>query len=589
MRAAMRMHTAFVLFIPLVVAAGCGSADSASVESAVKRPTCDAYNELDCEADGPRGQILCSCILKAQYDCDPLTDKTDVCFGGQQPQKCVAGLWQNDGPICPNHTVCSAGGCVAPPPPAAASLTVWNGQGSYELSYYDTRDPAVINKNGGSANQWRFRFSYGTPATASAVQYQLTQFPPTGSDLTPPGLVDSGSLGSVAPGDTATLTLDFTRYGFTRDPMDLWLRVIALDPYQNAIAVSNTIHVRYQTVISPTLNIGPQHPNVQLRAYRPVQPPDENYQYWFHVTQSSPLLTALGWQYDKDYYLPPQSPSWFDDITNAIGQALSWLEDAWNWIAHTYNSIKSGIIDATAAALQCGDPCKSLLGAALDAGLAACGLPPSLPDVDELVSEGEDAIAEQITDLVPLPGLPPDAAKTLIVNAAQQMTQAKKNGGNAASFLAPAPSKQYHSAVVFLTLTNPSTQWTVPSGTVSLFDFGTLFDTVTVRYSAIPPGGSTTVRLVLTPITPYSAFQDAYSSCWGNAPANIAGTPAVLGYCLDLRHSAFVNWSNQYTTGPQTFSVSTIVEGSDGTGGQRMDHGTITVDLGANTAKAAGL
>src|SRR5690242_4181649 len=95
--------------------AGCGAApDVADVESALTR--CDAYNELVCADDGPTRKNVCWCELKAGYDCDPLTDK-GAC-SGQQPQKCVAGRWQNNGAVCPNRTMCSSGACVTPPPPA---------------------------------------------------------------------------------------------------------------------------------------------------------------------------------------------------------------------------------------------------------------------------------------------------------------------------------------------------------------------------------------------------------------------------------------------------------------------------------------
>src|SRR5262245_34548113 len=101
------MRKMIVPVLLFAAVAGCGgkSGSAEDVAALITRPKCDAYNWLDCEPEGQRGQMLCECVLQPGYDCDPLEPTIEQC-NGNQPRKCVAGYWQNDGAACPNHTLC---------------------------------------------------------------------------------------------------------------------------------------------------------------------------------------------------------------------------------------------------------------------------------------------------------------------------------------------------------------------------------------------------------------------------------------------------------------------------------------------------
>jgi len=438
-------------------------------------------------------------------------------------------------------------------------------------------DPVLIDPNGGLANAWTFQYSYSTVQAAGSIRYELTRFVPSMSDLTPVGLVEAGELPAIPTGQLAVMKLDLTRYGFRLDPTELWLRVIAYGIYGNPIAVSNAVHIVYGKISSPTLQIGPQHPSVPTVQLRKVGIPDENYQYWFEYTQpvsitlfGKPQTVATVGQ---EVYIPPKTSSWFDDLCDAVSSAISWIADAWNWVAHEYNALKTGIVNLAASALPgCDDTCKSLLGDALDAGLVMVGMPPSLPDSQELVSDFGDYIEQQMTDGMNLP-LPDGWANALVSNTVQQFKQANQNGGNPAAYLKPAHDKQYRSGVLLVTLQNPSSTDAVPMGSLTVVDESGRWNPAMVQYAGVPKGGTLTVPVVLVPSTAYTNFQDVFASCMRQS------TIGALGPCLQAKDNAYASWKALYSTGFATFRISSTVAGMNGTGGQLQTYGLVTVDV----------
>ena len=92
-----------------------------------------------------------------------------------------------------------------------------------------------------------------------------------------------------------------------------------------------------------------------------------------------------------------------------------------NWVSTTYADIKESVITfiventpigdlCKAAAEGAGgdtDTCRKIVRAAIDAGLAACcGIPPSIPNFDQLVAEGEDYLIEAAAEELRAQGVP---------------------------------------------------------------------------------------------------------------------------------------------------------------------------------------
>lgn len=114
-----------------------------------------------------------------------------------------------------------------------------------------------------------------------------------------------------------------------------------------------------------------------------------------------------------------------------IGEA-SWYESLWNaaksgvdWISKAYNELKSAVVD-TVAGMACGgdEYCKMAISAGLDAGLMAMGVPPTLPNFDELVDGGFDYLASEIAVQA---GCPDVACKELVKKNLKTALESNKN------------------------------------------------------------------------------------------------------------------------------------------------------------------
>jgi hypothetical protein len=91
-------------------------------------------------------------------------------------------------------------------------------------------------------------------------------------------------------------------------------------------------------------------------------------------------------------------------------QMFSFVVDAINWISKAYQDAQNALVNLVADIIPgCNSAswCKTALQAGLKAGLTALGLPPSLPNFDQLVELGKgsltDAIAEYATDATGVP------------------------------------------------------------------------------------------------------------------------------------------------------------------------------------------
>lgn len=79
---------------------------------------------------------------------------------------------------------------------------------------------------------------------------------------------------------------------------------------------------------------------------------------------------------------------------------LEWLGDmamgAVDWASETYAEIKSFVVDGVVTLLPFVPP--EVASFALDVALASAGIPPSLPNLDQLMSQGADYLANQMVD-----------------------------------------------------------------------------------------------------------------------------------------------------------------------------------------------
>ena len=82
-----------------------------------------------------------------------------------------------------------------------------------------------------------------------------------------------------------------------------------------------------------------------------------------------------------------------DQGGNDYWNPLDFLADAWDWASQTYADIKSFVLDTVNALLPFVP--RGVLDLALDAALMAAGVPPELPNIDQLMEQGAGYLAEE--------------------------------------------------------------------------------------------------------------------------------------------------------------------------------------------------
>ncbi|HMO53699.1 MAG TPA: hypothetical protein PJ994_04280, partial [Tepidiformaceae bacterium] len=109
---------------------------------------------------------------------------------------------------------------------------------------------------------------------------------------------------------------------------------------------------------------------------------------------------------------PPKEPGFLEAIVNFVVGVV-------NWVSKTYAAIKDTVVKLAASALN--PPCnETCVGTILDAGLVAMGIPPSLPNFDQLMNEGLDYLAEQAVAQAGVPAIAAEEAKAEVKAALQE-------------------------------------------------------------------------------------------------------------------------------------------------------------------------
>lgn len=91
-----------------------------------------------------------------------------------------------------------------------------------------------------------------------------------------------------------------------------------------------------------------------------------------------------------ELYRGEGEPAWYESLFDFVVGALGWISETWN-------SIKQAVVDAVGA-IACGgnETCKDVLMAGLNLGLAALGIPPTIPNFDQLLEQGITALAGEV-------------------------------------------------------------------------------------------------------------------------------------------------------------------------------------------------
>ncbi len=233
----------------------------------------------------------------------------------------------------------------------------------------------------------------------------------------------------------------------SKDPVAYYVRFVALN------AGAGTCNTNFKPTNTVTINYGEQKESKPVTFPNNVQhsvtvdasislssvkytPPrqdidsfnPEGHYYWLRDFPGGglPVVVHAG----EKLYVPPVQPekdkSFLDsvgDFVSSIGDFITSVGNLISAVADAYNGIKSSVVDGiasglTAVGIPCDSTCKAGLSAGISIAQAAIGVPPSLPNFDQLMDQGIDYVAAAAADQVA------DGAGTVVSAATEQATKA---------------------------------------------------------------------------------------------------------------------------------------------------------------------
>jgi hypothetical protein len=169
---------------------------------------------------------------------------------------------------------------------------------------------------------------------------------------------------------------------------------------------STTVRMEFKGPPPPDIEIAPPFPKlyeVRILRFEDIKPPTLDWGCVHVESVDPPPEGALGNPlfelYDgyrksgaplcPEAYRGRGSPPWYEGLWETMVMVVSWPSEQ-------FASLKSGVIDLVADSLNavtgveiCNDWCRDRLRNSLDAGLVALGVPPTLPNAEELLADGK--------------------------------------------------------------------------------------------------------------------------------------------------------------------------------------------------------
>lgn len=183
------------------------------------------------------------------------------------------------------------------------------------------------------------------------------------------------------------------------------------------------------------------------------------------------------------YFPPPkhEDKAWYEEMFDMV---KAFFENLWDAITtvyqmaqEAYNGLKAAIIENLA--YLCPFPelrkeFKAALELCANAGLMALGLPPTIPNMDKLINEGVDYMAEVVLTEAGIP--PNEITKGMVKELAEEIGKKVAESGDHndtnpidSPFLKLNPKKMYRPAYIELEIKNPSTKVASVPGSVDLY------------------------------------------------------------------------------------------------------------------------
>ena len=315
--------------------------------------------------------------------------------------------------------------------------------------------------------------------------------------------------------------------------LSLFVRVVPLDAAGNdADLPSNFVELRFGAAEKPTpFDPNPKHwPVVSFVSYRPVQAYTWDWQCW--VEASTDIKAPVFWNVGVDPGTKDQNLVLFkkgttrnvcgsddsnivDDFVDAVGGFIEMMGKVVDWISKTYSNLKAEVASKLVSAIpgcSTSDVCKGAVQMGLNAGMAALGMPPDLPDFEQLQAMGEgyllDAVAQQVAAKTGM-----DAAGELAKQALKEYIdkgkEAMQGGSGGGGAWIPDDSKQYKPLLLTLAVSNPSATGATPAMYLEVSEpGGKRYLPRTVAVPSLLPTQSVNVSVALDPVNDPKAWME---------------------------------------------------------------------------------
>ena len=332
--------------------------------------------------------------------------------------------------------------------------------------------------------------------------------------------------------------------------LSLYARVVPLNadgavvgPPSNVV-VFNFFEPDPTNVIPPPVFV---HPMATYAGYTPVRP--YNFEWGCHVVYTFDHPLGVFHKGDKGNICDDDSGI-LDDVVGAFSDIFEFVADFVDWVSDSYSDLKSEVASQVASTLQdfgvpCNETCASI---ALNTALVAAGMPPELPDVEQLQAMGEgyavDALANYAESHTGVP-VPEEAREAMREQMHQMIDQAAENafsGGDGSPQYIPDITYQFHGPIVVLDMANPSNQYVSMTDTLRVEDQTGRYHTETFFIPPIKPGGTFRIALTLKPLQDPKAWMDLLPVD-GDSP--FTGEFFVK---LEAAHDALDAWRALYRT-----------------------------------------
>ncbi|MCB9548371.1 MAG: VCBS repeat-containing protein [Myxococcales bacterium] len=345
------------------------------------------------------------------------------------------------------------------------------------------------------------------------------------------GLVATGTVSfDLAGGDAPTgNALDWSRFevalaeaGGDR-PRDFLVEVQAFDADGDPVGPrSNPIVVHWLQAsvefVFPEIDVFDlHHPVVDVDTFsglRPTACPDAENRYLVR----EPMIFCQDERFaDHPYCTVGNAVRWVpsdetdcgflpDVICEAVGGAIDLFADIVDGLSAAYDGILAAaaqllVVAIEATGIDCDPTCQAVAMVAVQAGAAALGLPPSLPDFDALVEDGFDYLVAEcgafVADATGAPQGLTDEACDVAVEAVRDAARAQRDEAEAGLYLVPDPAWQALPAKARLRVHNDDDGWS-ERVRLELRDEARILSPATLDIPAMAPGQAFDIPVVFT-------------------------------------------------------------------------------------------